>query len=73
MKLSKSGRVTICKGNVKLKEVRINKMYVLINNIYNKDFVCYYFVVSNSFYLRHLRLGHMSKIDQMSKNGLLPI
>ena len=73
MKLSKYGCVTFCKGNVKLKGVRIDKMYVLGNNIYNKDYVCYYFVVSNSSYLWHLRLGHMSKIDQMSKNDLLPI
>ena len=73
MKLSKYGCVTFCKGNVKLKGVRIDKMYVLSNNIYNKDYVCYYFVVSNSSYLWNLRLGHMSKIDQMSKNDLLPI
>jgi len=45
MKLSESGCVTICKGNVKLKGVRIDKMVVLSNNIYNKDSVCYYFVV----------------------------
>lgn len=48
-------------------------MDVLSNDIYNKDYVCYYFVVSKSSYLWHLRIGHMSKIDQMSKNDLLPI
>lgn len=48
-------------------------MDVLSNDIYNKDYVCYYSVVSKSSYLWHLRIGHMSKIGQMSKNDLLPI
>ena len=47
----KSSCVTICKGNVKLKGVRIDDMYVFNNNIYNKDSICYYSVVSNSSYL----------------------
>ena len=45
----KSGCVTICKGNVKLKGVGIDDMYVLNNNIYNKDSVCYYSVVLKFF------------------------
>lgn len=47
----KSSCVTICKGKVKLKGVRIDDMYVLNNNIYNKDSVCSYSIVSNSSYL----------------------
>ena len=41
--------MTICKGNVKLKGVGIDDMYVLNNNIYNKDSVCYYSVVLKFF------------------------
>ena len=70
----KFGRVTICKGNVKLKGVRIDDMYALDNNIFNKDLVCYYSIVLDSSYLWHLRLGHISKnkIERMSKTGILP-
>lgn len=50
----KSSCVTICKGNIKLKGVRIDNMYVLDNNIFNKDSVCYYSIVSDSSYLWHL-------------------
>ena len=49
MKLSESSCVTICKGNVKLKGVGIDDMYVLNNNIYNKDSVCYYSIVLKFF------------------------
>ena len=69
----KSSHVTICKGNIKLKGVRIDDMYALDNNIFNKDLVCYYSIVLDSSYLWHLRLGHISKnkIERMSKTGIL--
>ena len=70
----KSDCVTICKGKVKLKRVRIDDMYVLNSNIYNKDSVCSYSIVSNSSYLWHLWLWHISKnkIERISKTGILP-
>ena len=54
--------------------MRIDDMYALDNNIFNKDSVCYYSIVSNSSYLWHLQLGHISKnkIERMSKTGILP-
>ena len=46
----KHGFVTIFKGNVKLKGVRIDDMYLVDNNNINKTSICYYSDVLNDSY-----------------------
>jgi hypothetical protein len=69
----KSGKVYIRKGNVSVKGVKVDNMYLL--KVDNKISISDYLNVSiNSSYLWHLRLGHINKnkMIRMSKSGLLP-
>lgn len=70
----KSGIVIIRKDNVLVKYVRNHDMYILNTNINKVSISNFMNVYNDSIYLRHLRLGHISKNKMiiMYKSRLIP-